>query len=487
MKIRISIRRKILLTFALFFLVSLLLALYGYYKYHVLNQKIHLVENKETLLNSILEARRYEKNFFITQEGRHLEKALQYTDKSTKDLIRLIEGFNEKALPRNIERQMAILKQYQASLRFLLENDPNSTASPDPSSASRAEVLEKTDRISSLGRELTMSVEAALQQERTQIKHLVFHSRQYLFVFLGLIALIACVMFVFLIQNVDKPLKTIEEAINRIVVGDYQDIPEIRSGDEFEKLVDSLNTMLMELSRRNNQLLQNEKMAALGTLTSGVAHELNNPLNNISTSLQIILEEIEDGDIGYQRELLSESEEEVRRAQEIVKALLEFSRETEFSLSRENVAGLVRSTLKLIQGEIPSRVQVSLDIPEKLNAEMDTRRIQQVLLNLVINACHAMEESGGELTIKAFERKDGQGFFLQVQDAGHGIGPAKLSKIFDPFYTTKELGKGSGLGLSVSKGIVESHKGNIEVWSREGQGTVFTVFLPYSPREFQTG
>ena len=477
MKIRISIRRKILLTFTLFFLVSLLLALYGYYKYHVLNQKIRLVENKEILLNSILEARRYEKNFFITQEDHHLKKALQYADKSKKDLIQLIKGFDKKALPRDIGHQLAILEQYQESLLFLLNNEPSS----ESPSASRAEIQDKKERIPSLGRDLTMSVEAALQQERTQVKHLVLHSRQYLFVFLGLILLIACVTFFFLIHNVDTPLKTIEDAINRIVAGDYQDIPEIRSGDEFEKLVDSLNAMLVELGRRSNQLLQNEKMAALGTLTSGVAHELNNPLNNISTSLQIILEEIEEGEIEYQRELLSESEEEVLRAQGIVKALLEFSRETEFSLSKENFSDLVQSTLKLIQGEIPSRVQVSVDIPENLIAEMDSRRIQQVLLNLVINACHAMEETGGELTIKAFEHIDKQGFEFQIRDTGHGIEAAKLPKIFDPFYTTKELGKGSGLGLSISRGIVESHKGRIEVWSREEQGTVFTVFLPYSP------
>lgn len=483
MKIRISIRRKILLTFTLFFLVSLLLALYGYYKYHVLNQKIRLVENKEILLNSILEARRYEKNFFITQEGLHLEKALQYADKSQKDLIQLIEGFDEKALPRNIRQQLAILEQYQNSLFFLLNN----AVSSDSPSASRTEILDKKERIPNLGRELTMSVESALQQERTQVKHLIMHSRMYLFVFLGLILLIACVTFFFLFYNVDTPLKIIENAINRIVAGDYQDIPEIRSGDEFEKLVDSLNAMLVELGRRNSQLLQNEKMAALGTLTSGVAHELNNPLNNISTSLQIILEEIEEGDIEYQRELLSESEEEVIRAQGIVKALLEFSRETEFSLSRENFADLVQSTLKLIQGEIPSRVQVSVDIPENLIAEMDFRRIQQVLLNLVINACHAMAETGGELTIKAFEQEDKQGFEFQIRDTGHGIETATLSKIFDPFYTTKELGKGSGLGLSISKGIVESHKGRIEVWSQKDQGTVFSVFLPYSPREYQTG
>lgn len=482
MNIRISIRRKILLTFVLFFLVSLFVSLYGYYKYHVLNQKIRLVENKEILLNSILEARRYEKNFFISQKPHHLKKALHYAEKSKDDLIFVIERFSGKALPRNIEHQQAILRNYQQALSHLLEKLKGNSPPLDRHDAT---TVTNEDMIRRLGRQLTVAVEEALEHERSLVKHLVHHSRLYLFVFLGLIGIIACVTFYFLIQNVDKPLKTIEQAINNIVSGDYQDIPEIKSGDEFERLVDSLNTMIMELGRRSNQLIQSEKMAALGTLTSGVAHELNNPLNNISTSLQILLEELDEGDVVYQQELLSESEEEVLRAQSIVKALLEFSRKTEFSLSSENFADLVQSTLKLIQGEIPSRVHVSVDIPEKIESELDPRRIQQVLLNLIINATQAMEETGGDLTIKAYEHEDGHGFSFQVKDNGPGIGKEELSKIFDPFYTTKELGKGSGLGLSVSKGIIESHKGFIEVWSRKGQGTVFTVFLPYSPRDDQ--
>ncbi|MCF8107175.1 MAG: HAMP domain-containing protein [Desulfohalobiaceae bacterium] len=486
MNLRISIRRKVLLTFSLFFLVSLLVTVFGYYKYHVLNQKIRLIETKETLLNSILEARRYEKNFFITLERQHLEIALIYANKSRENLGRLIRGFSDVALPSDIERQLNILEQYSAQLKILLESYQTDPSGFGPSSESLSDLIKIKSTIRSLGRELTVAMEGALQKERQHVKKLIRQSRWYLFVFLGLILFIACVTFLFLIHNVDRPLKTIEEAINRIVSGDYKAIPEIRTGDEFEKLVDSLNTMLKELERRNSQLIQSEKMAALGTLTSGVAHELNNPLNNISTSLQIILEELEEGDLEYQRGLLEESEGEVKRARGIVKSLLEFSRETEFSLSRVNFADLVQSTLKkLIQGEIPGTVQVNVEVPRSISAFLDPRRIQQVLLNLIINATQAMDDEGGVLTIRAFEQEDGRGFFFQVEDSGQGIAAKELPKIFDPFYTSKEFGKGSGLGLSISKGIIESHKGSIEARSREKEGTVFSVFLPYSPQDQQ--
>ena len=222
MKIRISIRRKILLTFAIFFLVSLLLTFYGYYKYHVLNQKISLIENKEILLNSILEARRYEKNFFITRKIHHLEKALEYAQKSKSNLIRLIRRFDAKALPGGIEQQLVLLRKYETSLEFLLKDEHWENFDSGDFFAGQTDGGREKATIPGLGRELTIAVESALQQERSQVKHLIFHSRQYLFVFLGLILLIACVTFVFLIHNGDTPFKTQEESSNRIIARDQR-------------------------------------------------------------------------------------------------------------------------------------------------------------------------------------------------------------------------------------------------------------------------
>ncbi len=476
---QISLRKKILLTFAFFFLISLIVTGVGYYQYFLINKKLHLVENKDTLLNMILEARRYEKNYFITYNRKHLQSALNYVEKSRQNLEHLIEHYGSYAQARNLKGQLENLKAYRETLAGLYTLVDGIHAPPDLQQKEQDRFQHLQDKVRSLGRGVTEALEGGLQQERLTIKRLVQRSRWYLSIFLGIILFFACMTFLFLLLNIDRPLKIIEKAIYKIANGDYRNIPEIRTGDEFERLVDSLNAMLNELGRRSEQLVQNEKMAALGTLTSGVAHELNNPLNNISTSLQIILEELDDGDLTYQRELLHESEGEVVRSQEIVKALLEFSRETEFTRSRENFRTLVENTIKLIQGEVPKDVSISVDVPDSIEADVDARRIQQVLLNLCINAIQAMENHGGRLTVRAFQSEDGKGFFFEVADTGQGIDESTLSKIFDPFYSTKDIGKGSGLGLSVSKGIIENHGGWISVTSRPGVGTTFTIYLPF--------
>ena len=155
--------------------------------------------------------------------------------------------------------------------------------------------------------------------------------------------------------------------------------------------------MIQELDKRKNQLVQAEKMSSLGTLTSGVAHELNNPLNNISTSVQIIKEEIEEPDIEFKKTMLTEVEQEINRARDIIRALLEFSRQSNFSAEPIRFKTLIQSTMHLISGEIPSDIEVAVEIEEDLEGTMDPRRIQQVLLNLIINGVirhgRATEES----------------------------------------------------------------------------------------------
>jgi two-component system, NtrC family, sensor kinase len=218
-------------------------------------------------------------------------------------------------------------------------------------------------------------------------------------------------------------------------------------------------------------------MASLGTLTSGVAHELNNPLNNISTSVQILLEELEDQDLAYKKELLTETEGQIQRARDIVRALLDFSRERSFKLKKVSFSELVENTIKLIKGEIPTNVQLTVAVPVDIQGDMDPRRIEQVLINLILNGIQAMEQ-GGILSISARREENHDGFCFEVSDTGKGIAPEDLGKIFDPFFTTKDVGRGCGLGLSVSHGIIEQHGGRIKVESKIGQGSKFTIYLP---------
>jgi signal transduction histidine kinase len=217
----------------------------------------------------------------------------------------------------------------------------------------------------------------------------------------------------------------------------------------------------------------------LGVLTSGVAHEINNPLNNISTSIQIVLEELEEDNIEFKRNRLLEAEKEVERARDIVRSLLEFSRVKSLSFERVQFINLVEKAISFIKGELPPEIRINMNIPEDIEVNLDPKRIKQVLMNLILNSAQAMTE-GSVITIKAWEgmEDDAKMLYFQVQDTGHGISKQDIDKIFDPFFTTKDVGIGTGLGLSISHSIIEQHEGRIDVESIPGEKTKFTVILP---------
>lgn len=233
------------------------------------------------------------------------------------------------------------------------------------------------------------------------------------------------------------------------------------------------------LKKRSEQLIQARKLASLGVLTSGVAHELNNPLNNISTSIQIVLEELEEDNIEFKQNRLLEAEKQVERARDIVRALLEFSRDKSLSFKRVQLINLVEKAINLIKGQLPSEISINMEVPEDIEVNLDPKRIRQVLINLILNSTQAMTE-GGVLTIKAWEdiENDVKMFYLQIQDTGHGISKQDFDKIFDPFFTTRDVGRGSGLGLSISHSVIEQHGGRIDVESVPEKGSKFTVILP---------
>jgi PAS domain S-box-containing protein len=252
----------------------------------------------------------------------------------------------------------------------------------------------------------------------------------------------------------------------KYVIGTFFDISNKKKAEE-------------TLKKQREQLIQARKLASLGTLTSGVAHELNNPLNNISTSIQILLEELEEHNAEFKRNLLIEVEKQVERARDIVKALLEFSRDKYLSLKCVQFNNLVEKAVKLIQKELPSEIKIKMEVPEDIQAKLDSNRIQQVLINLILNGIQAMKE-GGVLTIKAWEgiENDAKMLYFQIQDTGYGISKQDVNKIFDPFFTTKDVGQGSGLGLSISHSVIKQHGGRIEVESIPEEKTKFTVILP---------
>jgi signal transduction histidine kinase len=457
-------------------MIGVAMWLLNYYKHNLLNQKLQILEKKEDLFNTILEARRFEKNYFLYMEVENLEDALAYALQADRKLVQIIDKYGRYTLDKNLSEKLNNLRKYKQALSALrLLHQKKGAAKTDPDLAKM--ILQRQESIRTLARKITVDMEQILIQERAYVNYLIRESKIFHLLALVGIIVLSILTVLFLIFNVNRPLKTIETGIHKIVEGDYKNIPAISSGDQFESLVTSLNHMINELEKRSDQLVQSEKMASLGTLTSGVAHELNNPLNNISTSVQILLEELEDEDLQYKKELLTEIEGQILRARDIVRALLEFSREKSFKLIRVEFSKLVENTIKLIKGEIPTHVELNVDVPADIKIYLDPRRIEQVLINLILNGIQAMED-GGILFIRAFRDKNEAEFCFEVSDTGMGISPENIGKVFDPFFSTKNVGKGSGLGLSVSHGIIEQHGGRIEVKSEVGKGTTLAVFLP---------
>ena len=465
---RISIRNKILLAFSLFIVISGLIWLRSYYSQHILHQKLEIIEMKNNLFNTILEARRYEKNFFLSYNKTNIKQALDYLDRAEDLLLDITTKYGKYTLAKNLPERLSEIRTYKKSLSELLRLQENGVLF----------VSQDTVKlIQAQGRKITTELENIVAREAEFTRSLVKRAKTIHLIALVPIVILSILVALFLIFNVIRPLKTIERAIQKIAIGDFENIPVIATGDEFESLVTSLNNMIKELNKRSEELVQARKLASLGRLTSGVAHELNNPLNNISTSIQIMVEEMDQDISRYHKELLSGVEKEVDRGKNIVRALLEFSRARSFTMKRTNFKDLINGALKRVKTDMPDNIRLKVDVAEDVHVHAGPERIERVLSNLMLNAVQAMP-NGGTITITASEQDENNMFCFQVQDTGTGIPEEHIAKIFDPFFTTKEIGKGSGLGLSIVYGIIEQHGGKISVSSEEGRGATFTVSLP---------
>src|ERR671914_216818 len=236
---------------------------------------------------------------------------------------------------------------------------------------------------------------------------------------------------------------------------------------------------LTEERRMAEQLRQSEKLAALGELVAGVAHEVNNPLTGISAFAQLLLEENLSGE---QRESVSLMKREADRAVHVIRDLLAFARKTGPRSVIVNINDLVEQTLRLRSYGMRS-MGVTLDTrldPALARVRGDDRQLQQVLLNLIVNAEHAMANAPvRQLGVRT--RNEGSRVVVEIRDSGTGMTPEVQKRIFEPFFTTKPEGTGTGLGLSVSYGIVQSHAGSLSAQSVVGFGPPFRISLPAAP------
>jgi two-component system NtrC family sensor kinase len=311
----------------------------------------------------------------------------------------------------------------------------------------------------------------------------------------------------FVWRLVHLPVKALKEGTERLMRGElgYQLV--VQSRDEVGELAASFNQMsrqlreareevdhwtemlearvedkTRELKRAHQQVLLSEKMASIGKLAATVAHEINNPLSGILTYAKLLKKWVERDhwDEKRRQEVRSSLElieSESRRCGEIVKNLLMFSRSSPMNLDWAELNTVVNRCMRLVQHQLDLKnVQLQTDLdPDLPKVFCDPGQIEQLLLALVMNAIEAMPHGGN---LAARSRWVGPEVQLQVQDDGVGIPEEMMANVFEPFFTTKEGAHGVGLGLAISKGIVERHHGRIEVHSKPGSGTTFTVTLP---------
>jgi PAS domain S-box-containing protein len=250
-------------------------------------------------------------------------------------------------------------------------------------------------------------------------------------------------------------------------------------------MLEDLDESNRELKALQSQLLQAEKMSAVGRLAAGVAHEINNPLSGVLGFAQVLLQEIPEANDW--REDVKKIEEGARRCKKIVSNLLTFSRQQEFNLELADIGEVIDSTLSLCENQILlENIKIIKDYEKKLpKLRISIPQIEQVFLNLITNAIQAMVQ-GGELNISTRLGNGGDSVEISFADTGKGIEKENLSKIFEPFFTTHEVGKGTGLGLSVSYEILKKHNGSIRAESEgEGKGARFTVVLPVEKKRYE--
>ncbi len=420
------------------------------------------IEDFYGLFNNTLEVRRYEKNVLFGLGEDSYRQLMHYIDTVEQGADRLHISMSQAVgedVVRGFEHQ---LKAYRSRIE----------------EGKRLGVFDE-ETIRHHGQELVLFTQELLRKKRIKI-HEALH--QTTFVFLGsMAAAFVAVLLVFYFQarTILLRLALLREATVDVAAGKFLPIRE-PSGtkDELSGLIVAFNRMVQELDVKQEQLLQSRKLAAIGTFSSGIAHELNNPLNNISLTADTLREEFDHVGREEALELIDDVIRQADRASNVVKHLLDFSREPAPAETVLNIKDVLNGTVRLVRNQLRLQNTTLEDfVPENLpSVRGDAHKLEQVFLNLFLNSIHAIG-SGGLIYMEG--RVDPQGFVrVDFVDTGSGIPAEALDHIFEPFYTTKPVGQGTGLGLSIVYGIIKKYGGYVEVKSKVMGGTTFSVFLP---------
>ncbi len=442
------------------------------------------------LRDAVLEIRREEKNLFLYADTDSISRANEH--------VRL---------------SLSILRANQPALGVIMgDSDPLTIANDLDTYRTKLGYWQATsvsdrkplqDEIRTLGHKIYLAVESVSNQERQLLETAVRESQWFLLIVLFLIGLSTHLVGRQMKRVAVSPLKQLESRLKQIAKGRINHLEPPSSDSEFITLTDTFNRMLKELEIRQKRMLQSEKLVSLGILASGVAHELNNPLTNISSTCQLLIEESTEVDSARLTTRLNQIDSETERGRSIVQTLLDFGSQRMFEKSRLKLLDLVNE-IQIILGKALQQysAELTFNVADDLSLTIDKPRMQQLFINLIKNALQAggqgvhirisatlckqgvsMIPDGAQVAgnLQCVTDYEGQYVEILVADDGPGIPSSSLSKIFDPFFTTSVPGHGVGLGLYIVQEIVREHDGCLAIVSRQGRGTQVIVLLPADP------
>ena len=481
-----SIHGKITIAFSLMTGVIVVMAILAVADLAVLERQIKDGTAVAGLKDTALEMRRFEKNLFLYHDREALIEIRRFRDSAAevlKDRHQALAAVAHAAVITKLQNDLDEYAQMLGSLDFTIESDP---------------ALE--DRLRNVGHRITRAAEEIAQTERRILAKSVSRARWGLLISILLVVLAVATIGRVFAAAVVSPLRRMEADLIPIAEGRLDHLEARTSDRELVTFAAAFNRMLAELASRRRRLLQSEKLASLGVLVAGVAHELNNPLSNISSSAQLLLEELDSAERRLLGQWAIQIENETERARRIVSALLDFGRQQDFLLCAMPLCRVLDKTLILLRGPLrKSHTRVELNVPESIVILADEQRLQQVFINLIRNAMESTDRDA-HILISATEcghhphrlpadaevvgnpdctagglRSHTQ---ITIEDDGPGIDPKILPRIFDPFFTTHEPGRGHGLGLYIVQEIIQDHDGCIAVASTRGKGTRIMLRLP---------
>ncbi len=465
---RVTIKQQIIILNVMILCFFILIFGVFYWEIMSFEKGLKSIEHFDKILLDALEIRRYEKDILLHVGKGNLDKLMEYLNQLKGDIS---SRQSDIIYLTNRSEYIDFLNSLGRYESFFRKYKENGKLNPVPIRRYGRQVIDYCNKI--------------LEKIRTKVHRELKHILWSFMLIPSIVGLIMAIIIHFQTKPVIERLKIVEKATKDLLDDKFVPIKDdARIKDEVSDLILAFNKMAQELDMHYEEMLQAKKMAAIGTFSSGIAHEINNPLNNISLSADLLYVEYDNLPPEEAKEIIKDILGQTERASKIVKNLLDFSREKEPSIRELTVKEVVQSTKKLIENELRIKkiyfeIRLSDELPNILG---DLNKLQQVFLNLFLNSIQSMEK-GGNILVDA--REEPKGYVrIDVTDTGKGIPETALDNIFDPFYTTKAVGEGTGLGLSIVYGIIKKHGGHIEVKSKLEEKTTFSIFLPvYKPEK----